>query len=65
MPSRDAANQFAQTRPQKVRATIGHHDVIRGQGVRFTATRGGISLGPVHAWRGQMRMKTSLEAQLK
>ncbi|KAH0367083.1 DNA repair protein Rad18, partial [Aureobasidium melanogenum] len=33
--------------------------------VRYTSTRsGGINSGPVKFWRGQMRMQTSLEAQL-
>lgn len=66
IPDRETANRFAQTNPRNVRATVTHHESKRGQGIRYQVTRsGGISLGPVHAWTGQMRMKTSLEAQLK
>lgn len=66
IPDRETANQFAQTNPRNVRATVTHHESKRGQGIRYQVTRsGGISLGPVYAWTGQMRMKTSLEAQLK
>ncbi|KAG9669567.1 DNA repair protein Rad18, partial [Aureobasidium melanogenum] len=62
---RAAANDFAQTRPRNVRATMCHHEHLRGNGWRYMPTRsGGISMGPVKSWTGQMRMKTSLEAQL-
>lgn len=66
IPEREAANQFAQSHPRNVRATMCHHEHLRGHGWRYAPTRsGGISMGPVKPWTGQMRMKTSLEAQLK
>lgn len=66
IPDRPTANDFAQTRPRNVKATMCHHEHLRGHGWRYAPTRsGGVSMGPVKAWTGQMRMKTSLEAQLK
>lgn len=65
IPQREIANQFAQSRPPNVKGTICHHEHERGRGIRYAPTRGGIQLGPVKPWKGQMRMKTSLEAQLK
>ncbi|KAI4729929.1 DNA repair protein [Aureobasidium sp. EXF-10728] len=65
IPDRETANEFAQSRPRNVRSTICHHPHQRGFGNRYAPTRsGGISMGPVKPWPGQMRMKTSLEAQL-
>ncbi|KAH0018210.1 DNA repair protein Rad18, partial [Aureobasidium melanogenum] len=65
IPDRDAANDFAQTRPRNVRATMCHNVHLRGHGHRYQTTRsGGIRMDPVKAWPNQMRMKTSLEAQL-
>lgn len=66
IPEREAANDFALTRPRNVKATMCHNEHLRGHGHRYAPTRGGgVSMGPVKAWPGQMRMKTSLEAQLK
>ncbi|KAG9649143.1 DNA repair protein Rad18, partial [Aureobasidium melanogenum] len=65
IPQREAANQFAQSHPRNVKGTICHHEHIRGRGMRYAPTRsGGLSMGPVKPWTGQLRMQTSLEAQL-
>ncbi|TIA56811.1 DNA repair protein [Aureobasidium pullulans] len=64
MPDRNTANEFAQRRPRGVKVVVCHNAHVRGAGHRFNPTRGGMQMGPVKKWQGQMRLKTSLEAQL-
>ncbi|KAI5248805.1 DNA repair protein [Aureobasidium subglaciale] len=65
MPDRPSANELTQEQPRNVRVVMCHDQHKRGAGHRYNSTRaGGFNVGPVHPWTKQMRMKTSVEAQM-
>ncbi len=57
---------FDGAKPRNVKLCLCFHGTARGQGLRMGMGRGDvIKMDPISAWRGQARMKTDIEVQLR